>query len=186
MNMKTIMKIMRRRTQMNTRETVTWIPVVTDMIGMMMMIITRAEADVWICDQKAIMKMTTMIIAVREIGKDKEETEAEGMAMTMNIMIVIQEVLIQEEGLVVWVEEWDLGMAAIRVMEMEGVIIIQEGKVVDKAVVVEWDPDMMTALITDTAAGPANFQETITVVVPAIGELGMKITAIGVIQKNSI
>jgi hypothetical protein len=45
------------------------------------------------------MKMTTMIIAVREIGKDKEETEAEDMVMTMNIMIVIQEVLIQEEGL---------------------------------------------------------------------------------------
>jgi hypothetical protein len=42
--------------------------------------------------------MTTIIIEDREIGKDKEETEAEDMAMMMNIMTVIQEAPIQEEG----------------------------------------------------------------------------------------
>ena len=44
MNMKVIMKIMMMRTQMNTRETVIRIPVVTNMTGMRMMITAREEA----------------------------------------------------------------------------------------------------------------------------------------------
>ena len=117
---------------MKIRETVTWIPVVTKMTGTMTIQIIIVEAEAWVQEEVSRTKMIMRIMVIQEIGEVKVEIRAEAMVMKMK-MIMVQEVLIQEEDLEVWVDQQAMAEIPDQIMDTEMAVVIAEA-----AIVVVW------------------------------------------------
>jgi hypothetical protein len=209
MSMKVTMKTIPMKTMMKIRETVTWIPVVTKMTGMRMIITIRegvnetgirawtirmtriiivkeeeVGVDVWEWITRTTIMMTIISLEIGEV--DKEEIKA-GAVVTIMITIVL-EIPIQEKALAVWIEIWDLVMVEISVMVMEAAINIQEDKVVAMEIVegaldmkANQTMDITAVLIMDTVVtvDAANLREADMEIAIQIGDLVVLVAEIG-------
>jgi hypothetical protein len=109
------LKMMR---MMIIRETVIWVPVVTKMTGMMMILIMIVEAEAWGQAEVSGMKTIMTIMMIQEIGEVRADIKAKVMAMKKMTIMAVPVAHIQEEDLVAWAVEWDLAMVEVPVQTL--------------------------------------------------------------------